>query len=113
MPGPSQEPHPSPSRGNNSEGLATRAASEYGHAGNLVEMIKENLIAERIAVDHYRELVRYMQEFRFGRFLQREAVVSPLSWDPLFALMPPLPATLRNIQVAGRCRPLPKAHPLL
>jgi bacterioferritin len=27
--------------------------------GNLVELIRENLIAERIAVDHYRELVRY------------------------------------------------------
>jgi len=40
-------------------GLATRAASEYGSADNLIEMIKENLIAERIAVDHYRELIRY------------------------------------------------------
>lgn len=40
-------------------GLATRAASEYGSAANLIEMIKENLIAERIAVDHYRELIRY------------------------------------------------------
>jgi bacterioferritin len=43
----------------NPEGLTSRAASEYGTAGNLVEMIKENLIAERIAVDHYRELIRY------------------------------------------------------
>jgi bacterioferritin len=44
----------------NPAGLATRAASEYGGGKvNLVEMIKENLIAERIAVDHYRELVRY------------------------------------------------------
>jgi bacterioferritin len=43
----------------NPEGLAMRAASEYGSADNLVEMIKENLIAERIAVDHYRELIRY------------------------------------------------------
>jgi len=43
----------------NPEGLATRAASEYGSASNLIEMIKENLIAERIAVDHYRELIRY------------------------------------------------------
>jgi bacterioferritin len=43
----------------NPQGLASRAASEYGEAGNLIEMIKENLIAERIAVDHYRELVRY------------------------------------------------------
>ena len=43
----------------NPSGLASRAASEYGDAGNLVEMIKENLIAERIAIDHYRELIRY------------------------------------------------------
>jgi bacterioferritin len=43
----------------NPAGLATRAASEYGSAENLIEMIRENLIAERIAVDHYRELIRY------------------------------------------------------
>jgi bacterioferritin len=41
-------------------GLASRSASEYGSAANLVEMIKENLIAERIAIDHYRELIRYI-----------------------------------------------------
>ncbi|MBX9724211.1 MAG: ferritin-like domain-containing protein, partial [Candidatus Obscuribacterales bacterium] len=41
------------------EGLATRAASQYTIGKNLVEMIKENLIAERIACEHYRELVRY------------------------------------------------------
>lgn len=43
----------------NPEGLATRSASQYGEGGDLVGMIKENLIAERIAVEHYRELVRY------------------------------------------------------
>lgn len=43
----------------NPEGLATRAASQYAEGGNLVEMIKENLIAERIACEHYRELIRY------------------------------------------------------
>jgi len=43
----------------NPTGLASRSASEYGTADNLVEMIKENLIAERIAIDHYRELIRY------------------------------------------------------
>jgi bacterioferritin len=40
-------------------GLLTRSASEYKTGSNLVTMIKENLIAERIAVDHYRELIRY------------------------------------------------------
>lgn len=41
------------------EGLASRSASQYGEGGDLVGMIKENLIAERIAVEHYRELIRY------------------------------------------------------
>ena len=43
----------------NPEGLASRSASEYVEGKNLIDMIKENLIAERIAVDHYRELIRY------------------------------------------------------
>jgi bacterioferritin len=46
----------------NPEGLATRAASQYAKGENLVDMIKENLIAERIAVEHYRELVRYFAD---------------------------------------------------
>jgi bacterioferritin len=43
----------------NPEGLATRSASQYVDVESLIDMIKENLIAERIAVDHYRELIRY------------------------------------------------------
>jgi bacterioferritin len=46
----------------NPDGLASRSASEYGNASELVAMIKENLIAERIAVEHYRELIRYFGE---------------------------------------------------
>ena len=43
----------------NPEGLTTRSHSEYKEAGTLVEMIKENLVAERIAIDSYAEMVRY------------------------------------------------------
>lgn len=43
----------------NPEGLASRSASQYVEGANLIEMIKENLIAERIACEHYRELIRY------------------------------------------------------
>jgi bacterioferritin len=46
----------------NPEGLATRSASEYSVGANLVEMIKENLIAERIACEHYRELIRFFAD---------------------------------------------------
>jgi bacterioferritin len=46
----------------NPEGLASRSASEYSEGGNLVEMIRENLVAERIAIDHYRELIRHFDD---------------------------------------------------
>jgi len=41
------------------EGLASRSATEYGKGGDLVQMLKENLIAERIVIEHYQELIRY------------------------------------------------------
>jgi bacterioferritin len=43
----------------NPEGLATRSATEYGNAETLVDMLKENLVAERIVIEHYQELIRY------------------------------------------------------
>lgn len=43
----------------NPEGLASRAASQYVEGANLIAMIRENLVAERIACEHYRELIRY------------------------------------------------------
>lgn len=46
----------------NPEGLTTRAASQYEEGETLVEMIRENLVAERIAIEHYRDLVRYFGE---------------------------------------------------
>src|SRR6202789_2788377 len=59
----------------NPEGLATRAASEYGDADKLIEMIKENLIAERIAVDHYRELIRYFADHDPGTRVMLEGIL--------------------------------------
>jgi bacterioferritin len=46
----------------NPEGLMSRAATEYVEGANLVDMIKENLVAERIAVETYREMVRYFAD---------------------------------------------------
>jgi bacterioferritin len=41
------------------DGLATRSHAEYVEGNDLVDMIKEDLVAERIAIDSYREMVRY------------------------------------------------------
>lgn len=43
----------------NPEGLLTRAHTEYVEGQNLVDMIKENLVAERIAVESYTEMIRW------------------------------------------------------
>ncbi|HEY3800312.1 MAG TPA: ferritin-like domain-containing protein [Caulobacteraceae bacterium] len=43
----------------NPQTLTGRSASEYETGADMKAMIRENLIAERIAVDHYRELIRY------------------------------------------------------
>jgi len=44
----------------NPEGLAERSHSEYAEGSSLVEMIKEDLIAERIAVESYSEIARWL-----------------------------------------------------
>jgi len=46
----------------NPDGITTRAASQYAEGENLVDMIRENLVAERIAIEHYRDLVRYFAD---------------------------------------------------
>jgi bacterioferritin len=59
----------------NPEGLLTRSASQYAEGANLVDMIKENLIAERIAIDHYRELIRYFGDNDPGTRIMLEGIL--------------------------------------
>jgi bacterioferritin len=44
------------------DGLATRSHAEYVEGDTLEEMIKEDLVAERIAIDSYKEIVLYLGE---------------------------------------------------
>ena len=41
-------------------GLARRSHAEYVEGHSLSGMIRENLVAERIAIDSYRDIVRYL-----------------------------------------------------
>jgi bacterioferritin len=43
----------------NPDGLLTRSHAEYVEGTNLIDMIKEDLVAERIAIDSYREMITY------------------------------------------------------
>ena len=43
----------------NPQGLLTRSHAQYAEGTSLVDMIKEDLIAERIAIDSYLEMIRF------------------------------------------------------
>src|SRR6185436_7733769 len=46
----------------NPEGLLMRSHSEYVEGQTLVDMIREDLVAERVAIDSYTEMIRYVGE---------------------------------------------------
>ena len=44
----------------NPEGLAARSHSEYVEGKTLLDMVREDLIAERIAVESYNDIIHYL-----------------------------------------------------
>jgi bacterioferritin len=46
----------------NPSGLATRSHSEYVEGKTLIDMIQEDLVAERVAIESYSEMIRYVGE---------------------------------------------------
>lgn len=42
------------------EGILTRSHSEYVEGETLVDMIREDLVAERVAIDSYNEMIQYL-----------------------------------------------------
>jgi bacterioferritin len=45
----------------NPEGLTARSHAEYREGETLVDMIREDLVAERIAIESYREMIQYLE----------------------------------------------------
>ncbi|MCD6674613.1 MAG: bacterioferritin [Burkholderiaceae bacterium] len=46
----------------NPQTLSARSHSQYVEGRNLVDMIREDLVAERIAIDSYREIVQWLAD---------------------------------------------------
>ena len=44
------------------DGLLSRSHSEYVEGTTLIDMIKEDLVAERIAIDSYNEIIRWLSD---------------------------------------------------
>ena len=71
------------------DGLVTRSHSEYKSSENLLEMIKENLVAERIAIDSYREMIEYLKndDITTRRMLEEILAVEEEHADDLASLL--------------------------
>jgi bacterioferritin len=75
------------------EGLASRSHAEYVEGDSLVSMIKEDLVAERIAIDSYREIVQYLgnQDPTTRRMMEAILAVEEQHADELAGLLETLP----------------------
>jgi bacterioferritin len=73
----------------NPDGLASRSHSEYVEGEDLIDMIKENLVAERIAIDSYREMITYIgdQDTTTKRMLESILAMEEEHADDLVALL--------------------------
>jgi bacterioferritin len=79
------------------DGLTARSHAEYIAGDTLVDMIKEDLVAERIAIDSYREMVQYLgdQDPTTSQMLKGILAVEEKHADELADLLQDLPARAR------------------
>ncbi|MGK2913245.1 MAG: ferritin-like domain-containing protein [Porticoccaceae bacterium] len=75
------------------DGLSGRSHAEYVAGDSLLEMIKEDLVAERIAIDSYRELIQYLadQDPTTSRMLKEILAVEEQHADELADLLADFP----------------------
>ena len=75
------------------DSLSSRSHAEYIEADTLVKMIKEDLIAERIAIDSYREMIQYVgdQDPTTRRMLEAILAVEESHAEELADLLGDLP----------------------
>ena len=77
------------------EGLLSRSHSEYVEGGSLVDMLKEDLVAERVAIDSYAEMARYIgdDDSTTRRMLESILAVEEEHADDLATLLATLDPT--------------------
>jgi bacterioferritin len=71
------------------EGILSRSHSEYVEGTTLLEMIREDLVAERVAIDSYTEMIRYIGEddYTTRRMLEQILAVEEEHADDLASFL--------------------------
>ena len=80
------------------DSLSVRSHAEYIAGDSLMHMIKENLIAERIAIDSYRETIQYLgdQDSTTRRMLEGILAIEEEHADDLADLLNDLPQAMQE-----------------
>lgn len=80
------------------DGLLTRSHAEYVEGASLVDMIKEDLVAERIAIDSYREIVNFLgdKDPTSRRVMETILAVEEEHADDMADLLTGLPSDLKR-----------------
>jgi bacterioferritin len=73
----------------NPDGLLSRSHSEYVEGQTLIDMIKEDLVAERVAIESYTEMIRYIgdQDITTRRILEGILAVEEEHADDLHSFL--------------------------
>jgi bacterioferritin len=93
----------------NPDGLATRSHAQYVEGSTLERMIRENLVAERIAIETYSEIIRWLgnDDPTTRRLIEDILKMEEEHADDLASLLQTVgsrPATARRLQDASRRR---------
>ena len=80
------------------DGLTSRSHAEYVEGHSLVDMIKEDLVAERIAIESYREMIAWLgdQDPTTQRMLKEILASEEEHADDMADLLVDLPAEIRD-----------------
>ena len=80
------------------DGLLSRSHAEYVEGTSLVDMIKEDLVAERIAIDSYREIVNFLgdKDPTSRRIMETILSVEEEHADDMADLLTGLPSDLKR-----------------
>lgn len=81
----------------NPEGMLSRSHAEYVEGNDLIDMIKEDLVAERVAIDSYREMAAYFSfDATTRRMLEDIQAVEEEHAEDLSDMLTNLPGQLKG-----------------
>ena len=88
----------------NPEGLMSRSHSQYDESEGLREMLREDLVAERIAIESYREIVQWLghKDSTTRKLMEEILATEEEHADDLVSLLEGLPGGMRGEEPADQ-----------